>query len=211
MDPSQSEIFFFFFDVGLAAVCPLPARERMIPKSGGKLRRLGIASCRIRRVAQAALKLVLEPIFEAEFHPCSYGFRPKRRAQDAIPDGKRVVFAARDGNRPRPTLCPGDQRRKGRRVDPGRHGGDEAAVPQRRRPMANGSPRSTPMGACSSFPRVAASLSRFLVSNPGHGLCDGVPMGGLSMSACARRSSAWTRSADGASSGSSSRRRTRPV
>jgi len=62
---------------------PLPARERMIPKSGGKLRRLGIATVR-DRVAQAALKLVLEPIFEAEFHPCSYGFRPKRRAQDAI-------------------------------------------------------------------------------------------------------------------------------
>ena len=62
---------------------PLPARERMIPKAGGKLRRLGIATVR-DRVAQAALKLVLEPIFEAEFHPCSYGFRPRRRAQDAI-------------------------------------------------------------------------------------------------------------------------------
>ena len=36
------------------------------------------------RVVQAALKLVLEPIFEADFLPCSYGFRPKRRAQDAI-------------------------------------------------------------------------------------------------------------------------------
>ena len=36
------------------------------------------------RVVQAALKLVLEPIFEADFEPVSYGFRPKRRAQDAI-------------------------------------------------------------------------------------------------------------------------------
>ena len=36
------------------------------------------------RVVQAALKLVLEPIFEADFEPCSYGFRPMRRAQDAI-------------------------------------------------------------------------------------------------------------------------------
>src|SRR5438034_9884083 len=36
------------------------------------------------RVVQAALKLVLEPIFEADFQPCSYGFRPRRRAQDAI-------------------------------------------------------------------------------------------------------------------------------
>jgi RNA-directed DNA polymerase len=36
------------------------------------------------RVVQAALKLVLEPIFEADFHPCAYGFRPRRRAQDTI-------------------------------------------------------------------------------------------------------------------------------
>lgn len=62
---------------------PLPVAERMIPKSGGRLRRLGIPTVR-DRVVQAALKLVLEPIFEADFQPCSYGFRPKRRAQDAI-------------------------------------------------------------------------------------------------------------------------------
>jgi len=62
---------------------PLQVRERMIPKPGGKQRRLGIATVR-DRVVQASLKLVLEPIFEADFKPCSYGFRPKRRAQDAI-------------------------------------------------------------------------------------------------------------------------------
>ncbi|MGH9207509.1 MAG: group II intron reverse transcriptase/maturase [Acidimicrobiales bacterium] len=63
---------------------PLPVRERLIPKSGStKLRRLGIATVR-DRVVQAALKLVLEPIFEADFQPCSYGFRPNRRAHDAI-------------------------------------------------------------------------------------------------------------------------------
>lgn len=62
---------------------PLPVRERMIPKSGGKLRRLGIATI-TDRVVQASLKLVLEPIFEADFLPCSYGFRPNRRAHDAI-------------------------------------------------------------------------------------------------------------------------------
>jgi RNA-directed DNA polymerase len=62
---------------------PLPVRERMIPKRSGKLRALGIPTA-ADRVVQASLKLVLEPIFEADFHPCSYGFRPKRRAQDAI-------------------------------------------------------------------------------------------------------------------------------
>jgi RNA-directed DNA polymerase len=63
---------------------PMPVRERMIPKPGTtKRRRLGIPTAR-DRVVQAALKLVLEPIFEADFHPCSYGFRPKRRAHDAI-------------------------------------------------------------------------------------------------------------------------------
>jgi len=62
---------------------PLPVRERMIPKRSGKLRGLGIPTA-ADRVVQASLKLVLEPIFEADFLPCSYGFRPKRRAQDAI-------------------------------------------------------------------------------------------------------------------------------
>jgi RNA-directed DNA polymerase len=64
---------------------PLPVRERAIPKPGGsgKVRKLGIPVI-ADRVVQAALKLVLEPIFEADFLPVSYGFRPLRRAHDAI-------------------------------------------------------------------------------------------------------------------------------
>jgi RNA-directed DNA polymerase len=71
---------------------PLPARRRAIPKAGGKVRYLGIATIR-DRVAQASLKLVLEPVFEADFLPCSYGFRPGRRAHDAVAEIRH--FASR--------------------------------------------------------------------------------------------------------------------
>jgi RNA-directed DNA polymerase len=65
---------------------PSPVRQVKIPKGNGrsgKLRTLGIPTV-ADRVVQAAVKAVLEPIFEADFLPCSYGFRPNRRAQDAI-------------------------------------------------------------------------------------------------------------------------------
>jgi RNA-directed DNA polymerase len=70
-------------DLKARRFAPLPVREKLIPKKSGKLRGLGIPTARDRTV-QAALKLMLEPIFEADFKPCSYGFRPKRRTQDAI-------------------------------------------------------------------------------------------------------------------------------
>jgi RNA-directed DNA polymerase len=70
-------------DLKSGGFAPQRVREKAIPKASGKIRRLGIPTAR-DRIVQAALKLVLEPIFEAEFKPCSYGFRPKRRAQDAI-------------------------------------------------------------------------------------------------------------------------------
>ena len=62
---------------------PAPVRRAEIPKAGGKVRKLGIPTV-ADRVVQASLKLVLEPIFEADFSAASYGFRPGRRAQDAI-------------------------------------------------------------------------------------------------------------------------------
>ncbi|QQX87685.1 group II intron reverse transcriptase/maturase [Cupriavidus necator] len=62
---------------------PLRARRQEIPKDGGKVRVLSIPSIR-DRVVQGALKLILEPIFEADFQPGSYGYRPKRTAHEAV-------------------------------------------------------------------------------------------------------------------------------
>ncbi len=73
---------------------PLPARERLIPKRSGKLRSLGISTVR-DRIVQTAAKLVLEPIFEADFSPTSYGFRPGRRAQDAVEEVRFFINAPR--------------------------------------------------------------------------------------------------------------------
>jgi group II intron reverse transcriptase/maturase len=63
---------------------PLPARRVFIPKPGSDERRpLSIPAVR-DRVVQAAVKIVCEPVFEADFLPCSFGFRPKRGAHDAL-------------------------------------------------------------------------------------------------------------------------------
>jgi RNA-directed DNA polymerase len=72
---------------------PQRARKVEIPKGGGKMRQLSIPSIR-DRVVQGALKLILEPIFEAEFQPGSYGYRPKKSAHAAI---QRVAEAILEG------------------------------------------------------------------------------------------------------------------
>ena len=75
---------------------PVEVRQVMIPKgNSGKFRKLGIPTI-ADRVVQASLKAVLEPIFEADFKPCSYGFRPNRRAQDAIAEIHHLASGPRN-------------------------------------------------------------------------------------------------------------------
>ena len=73
---------------------PLPARKQEIPKGDGKFRILSIPAIR-DRVVQGALKLILEPVFEADFQPGSFGYRPKRMAKEAVNRVAQAIVQAK--------------------------------------------------------------------------------------------------------------------
>src|SRR5258708_33556944 len=81
---------------------PSPVRRVMIPKRGkpGQFRPLGVPTV-ADRVVQAAILQLLEPIFEAEFYPVSYGFRPKRACRDAVEHIRNAIRPPKQKGEPR--------------------------------------------------------------------------------------------------------------
>jgi hypothetical protein len=144
---------------------PAAARRVLIPKKSGKLRKLGIPTV-VDRVVQASLKAVLEPIFEADFQPCSYGFRPNRRPHDAIAEIHHLASGNSKGLPKNNTQTRGiplvDVVRASRRRPDGRELGHrpDPAAPQRpstadaaARPDAGKSSETSPPAPVGSSPR----------------------------------------------------------
>ena len=161
---------------------PLPARRAFIPKPGrGERRPLSIPAVR-DRIVQAAVKIVIEPIFEADFQPCSFGFRPQAGGARCPPGSDRRVLAGQavgrgDGHRlvfrgdPARAVDAGDRgadlrpqapAAAARDVARGGDGGGRGQAQRHRHPAGRGdlaccSPTSTSTGSTGSGRRAAAA------------------------------------------------------
>jgi RNA-directed DNA polymerase len=90
----QAERYLQELQAGLkeASYQPCPVKRVEIPKGDGRTRPLGVATVK-ERIVQTALKMVIEPIFEVQFRPGSYGFRPGRSCKDAVREVDRLLKA----------------------------------------------------------------------------------------------------------------------